>query len=155
VGTGEDLDRFRELAVAGHRTVVVGVGAHQVGEHLGVARVGLGTRGGVAVAIAADRERVDGIDLVPGGDQTLHQEAAVGLDADDHRRRVVGVVRNQLMDPPEPVQPFRNPSLAQHPAGLIQQTEVVMGLRPVDTQVDQPLSSRPPDTTSRRRSAAP
>lgn len=44
VGAGQDLDRLGERAVAGDLAVVVAIGADQIGQHLGVASVGLGPR---------------------------------------------------------------------------------------------------------------
>ena len=52
VGPSEHLDALGELGVACDRAVVVPVGAHEVGEHLGVAGIGLGPRDRVAVPIA-------------------------------------------------------------------------------------------------------
>jgi len=44
VRPGGDLDRLGEVAVSGDAAVVVAVGAHHVGQHLGVAAVGLRAR---------------------------------------------------------------------------------------------------------------
>jgi hypothetical protein len=62
-------ERNRELKAA----EIVSVGADQIGEQLGVAGVGFGPRGGVAVAAAADCQRVHCVDLVPGREQRLDQ----------------------------------------------------------------------------------
>jgi hypothetical protein len=61
MGAGQHLDRLGQVAVTGHRPMVVPVGAHQIRQHLGVPSVGLGARQGVPVAPAGDR-----IDLVAG-----------------------------------------------------------------------------------------
>jgi hypothetical protein len=98
VGPGEHLQRLGELAVAGQRPVVLAVSADQFGQHLGVAWIRLGVRHGVSVAVAAHRERVQGIHLVPGRHQALEEQAAVGLDPDHHRRGVRGVLANEFVD---------------------------------------------------------
>jgi hypothetical protein len=58
VGPGQDLDRLGQLAVASDWAVVVPVGADQVGQDLGIASIGLGPRGLMAVAVAADGQRL-------------------------------------------------------------------------------------------------
>jgi hypothetical protein len=53
----------------------------------------------VPLTVAAGLQRVDPIDLISGGGQRTHQQTAVGLDADDHRRRVLSVRGDQLVKP--------------------------------------------------------
>ena len=72
MSAGEDLDRFGGGTVAGDQAVVVAVGAHQVGQQLGVAGIGFRPGDVVAVAVAGHRERVDRIHLVAGRDQRLN-----------------------------------------------------------------------------------
>jgi hypothetical protein len=91
VRPGQHLDRLGERAVAGDRAVVVPVGADQVGQHLGVAPVGLGPGGAVPAAVAADSLWVDRIHLVAGGQQRADQQAPVGLDANRDLRRGLGM----------------------------------------------------------------
>src|SRR4029453_9746261 len=74
-GGGQNLDRLGQLAVTSDRAVVVPVGPDQVGQDLGVPCIGLGTRNGVAVAVAADGQRVDRIHLIAGRDQRPHEQA--------------------------------------------------------------------------------
>jgi hypothetical protein len=81
---GEDLDRLGFGAVAGYRAVVVPVGADQVGQQLGIARIGFRAGDLTAVAIACHGERVDHIHPLPGRTQGLHPQAAIGFDADHH-----------------------------------------------------------------------
>jgi hypothetical protein len=82
VSAGEDLDRLRLGAVTGDPTVVVAVGAHPVGQQLGVASIRFRPRDLVAVAIASHPKRVDRERLEAGRDQRLDLQAAVGFDAD-------------------------------------------------------------------------
>jgi hypothetical protein len=58
MGTREHLDRFCELAVGRDRAVLVSVGTREIGEHERVARVALGARHRMSIAIAADRQRL-------------------------------------------------------------------------------------------------
>ena len=48
----EDLDGAEQLAVGSHRPMVLAVGAHEVGEHPGIAAVGLGPARRVPLPIA-------------------------------------------------------------------------------------------------------
>ena len=67
VCASQHLDRLGRLGVSGHRTMVVAIGADQVGQQLGVAGVRLGSRGGVTIPVAVDGQRVDGEELVASG----------------------------------------------------------------------------------------
>ena len=87
------LTASASAAVSGDRPVVVAVGADQVGQHLGVAGVGLGPGDVVAVAVAGHRQRVDGVHLIARRGQRVHPQAPVGLDADHHLAGFVGVTR--------------------------------------------------------------
>jgi hypothetical protein len=66
---GQHLDRLGQLRVAGDAAVHVPVGAHKIREDLGVTGIGLRARGGMPVAVAADRFGVDGIHLITGRHQ--------------------------------------------------------------------------------------
>jgi hypothetical protein len=64
---GEDGDGAGEIAVLGQRPVGVHIGAEDVRQDKGVARVGLLPCDRVAVAVACGGHRVDGVDLaLPG-----------------------------------------------------------------------------------------
>jgi hypothetical protein len=41
MGPGQDLHRFGQIGVTGDTPMVVGVGANQIGQHPGIAGVGL------------------------------------------------------------------------------------------------------------------
>jgi hypothetical protein len=51
VRPSEHLHRLGELGVTGHLPVVLAVGAHEIGQDLGISRVGLGPGDGVAVPV--------------------------------------------------------------------------------------------------------
>jgi hypothetical protein len=80
VRAGEHLDGGGEVCVSKVATVVVAVGPHQVGEHLGVAGVGLGAGDSVALTVAGGGQGVDDVHLVSGGDQELRKQSVGGLD---------------------------------------------------------------------------
>ena len=82
---GKQLHRFGQVRVTGDASVVVAIGAHEVGQDLGVTRVGLGARDVVALAVASGGQRVDGEDLIVRSDQRGHDEAPILLNADDDR----------------------------------------------------------------------
>ena len=86
---GGDLDRLGQVAVTGHTPVVVPVGASQVGEHLGVAAVGLRARQRMTVAVAVHRLGVDREHLVSGRNQRADQQARISLNPDHHLAGVV------------------------------------------------------------------
>jgi hypothetical protein len=109
VGPGQDLDRLGRLAVTGDRAVVMAVGPDQVGQDLGISSIGLGPRGLMAVAVAADRQWVDRIDLVASGHQGADEQATVGLGPDHHLGRILHLAGQQLMHQPQPGQPLRHP----------------------------------------------
>jgi hypothetical protein len=131
VGSSEDLDRLGQVAVPGDRAVVVGVGAGQLGQHLGVARVGLGARRRVPLPIAACRHRVDRQHRVPGRHQRPDEQAPLGLGGDDHLGRVVDEVGDELVEPGHPFNAFREPGPFKPLPLVIFDMDVVMGLRPV------------------------
>jgi hypothetical protein len=120
--------------VAGDLAVVVPVGADQVGQHLGIGAVGLGPRDPVAAAVAAHHLRVDPVDLVAGGQQRPHQQPPVGLDADHHLPRLLGMGGDQAVQFAYAGQPVGNPPGRQHTAVLVQQARVMAVLAPVDSQ---------------------
>jgi hypothetical protein len=83
------------------------------------------------VAVAADRQRVDRIHLVAGGQQRTHQQPPVGLDADNHLTGILGMPGEQVVQLGHPAQPIGDATLGQHRALLIQQAHVVVALGPV------------------------
>ena len=106
MGPGQHLDRLSAVAVAGDRAMVVPIGAHQIGQQLGVRGIGLGSRDVVAVAVARRRQRVDREYLIISRGQRIHPQASVGFDADHHLGGVLGMLGDQLVQPPDPGQAF-------------------------------------------------
>jgi hypothetical protein len=136
VGPGQDLHCLCQLGVSGHLAVVVPVRPDEVGQDLGVPRVGLGSRGGVAVPVPGGREWVHRVDPVTSRHQCPHQQAPVGLDAHQDLAGVLGVLGHHGMEPGQPLYPIEHPALGQDGASLVEHADVVVGLRPVDPHED-------------------
>ena len=136
VSSGKDLDRFGVGCVPGERSMIVAVSAHQISEHFGITGVGLRSGHVVTVPIARHRQRVDRVPLIAGRDESVHPQAAVGLDPDDHLARVNRVTGNELVEPTDADQPLREPPAGQPLTRLVHQMDVVMGLRPVIAHED-------------------
>ena len=139
VGPGEHLDRAEQLAVGGHHSVVVPVGAHEIGEHAGITAVGLRPARRMTIAIARRRERIDRVDRVAGRDQRAHEQAPIGLDADDHLGGRLGMLRQQGMQPGHAIEPLGYPARGQHPALGVEHAHVVVRLGPVDSNEDRSI----------------
>lgn len=90
----------------------------------------------MTVAIPTHRERVQGIHLVSGGHQPLHEQTAVSFDPHHHGLGVRGVCADQLVDARQAFDPIGHPRLAETSSGLVQETHIVVRLRPVDAEVD-------------------
>src|SRR5512142_207506 len=151
----EYLHRLRQFAVAGDRSVVVPVGADQIRQDLRVAGIGFRARRRVAGSVAAHRARVEGVDLESGGNQSLYEQASVRLNADDDGVTLIGMLRNQLMDAPQPFDSVRNARFRETTTCLVEQAHVVMPLCPVAAQIDQRAPLQLTDPTSQRSLAAP
>ena len=137
----QELHRLRELGVAGDWAVVVAVGPDQVGEHLRVAGVGLRSRDGVALAIAGSRHRVDRVELIAGGDQRVHEQAAVGLDADHDRLVLAGVLGDELVQLGDPDHAVGDPTLCEHRPVACHHAAVVVVLGPAHSDKEHRSSS--------------
>ena len=112
------------------------VGAHQIGQHLGVAGIGLRARDVVAVAIAGHRQRVDRVHLIAGRDQRLDPQAAIGLDPDHDLAGFLGVSATSSWNARIPSSPSGSRRAASR-ARLVHQMDVVMVLCPVVSDEDQ------------------
>ena len=131
--------------VAGDRAVMVAVQTHDLGQHVGITRVGLRPRGGVPLPVAGHRHRVDREHLIPGRDQRGHPRAAVGLDPDHHpprrqhpglgihRSSVVEVLGDHLVQPGHPGHALGQPRPAQPLPVAVEDLDVVVVLGPVVT----------------------
>jgi len=115
--------------------MVVPVGPHEVGQQLGIRLVRLCSRDTVPLPVTAHRQRVDGVDLIPGADERAHQQTSVGLDPDRHLSRL-GVVGDQRMDAPHALDPFWDPRLLEPVAFAVEKADIVMLLGPVNSQKD-------------------
>jgi hypothetical protein len=128
---GQQFHPFGEIGVTGNRAVVVPVGSDQVGQHLGVARIGLRSRRRVAVPIARGCHRVNRIDLVASRQQRPDHQTPVDLDPDDESM--------ELADPGHAV---GDAAFAQHHAVLRHHADIVMVLCPVHSHKEHCISSR-------------
>jgi hypothetical protein len=144
---------FDEIRVAGHRAVIVAVGADQVGQHLGVAWIRLGPRDGVALAIARRGHGVDGEDLIAGGDQRGHHQAAIDLDADGDLLVVFAVFGHQLMELTDAGHAVCDTPFCEHGSVLVHHADIVMILGPIHSDEDHRSSSHLMDTSPRRSAA--
>jgi hypothetical protein len=88
----------------------------------------------------AHLQRVDRIHLEAGGQQGLHPRPPVGLDPDDHLRRLPGLgqilgvtqlIRDQRVQPGQALHSLEQPPANQSPTLLIDDLDVVMALGPV------------------------
>lgn len=59
VRSGQQLHRVNQLAVRGDRAMMIAVQADDLRQHMRVTGVALGARGGVPLAIACRRHRVE------------------------------------------------------------------------------------------------
>jgi hypothetical protein len=118
------------------------VGAHNVGQHDGVAVVGLLPRDGVPVAVPRRGQRVDRVDPPAGAAQARHEQAPIGLDGHRNRRpgivAVLGKQRQQLREPGGVVGDAAPPH--HRPFG-VNHRDVVMVVGPVNPAEHQPGAS--------------
>ena len=128
---GQQLDGVDLLAVAGHRTVLVAIGTHQVCQHLHVAGIALGARHRMAVAVATAGQRIDGIDRVARRHQRPDPQPAVGLDPDYHLRWGLGELGQQRVQLSDARGALGEVPPDQALALLVKHHHVVMGLRPI------------------------
>jgi hypothetical protein len=119
----------------------VSVGADEVRQDPRVTGVGLRPRDPVAVPVAVDRKRVDGVHGVAGRDEGANQQPPVDLDADRNLRGIRCMEADHLVQPGDAADSLRHPPLGQHPAFDVDHAHVVVGLRPVDPYEDHAPSS--------------
>ena len=132
----QDFHRLGEITVTSDLTMIVAICPNQIGEDLRVAAVGLSSRRGVPVAVSADCVWVDGVYRIAGGDQALHQQAAIGLDADDNQLCAVCMQGNEFMKSPQAFHTVGDACSCETFTGLVEQAEIVVILGPVDAQID-------------------
>ena len=81
---------------------------------------------------------------------------AIGLDTDDHLRRIVHVLGDELVEPAGPLEPIRQASAREACAVAVHQMDVVMVLSPVIAHEDlhsdslRSVASFEPENTRRR-----
>jgi hypothetical protein len=99
VGPGQYLHRRSEVAVAGHAAVILTISAHEIGQYLRVAGIGLRSRDVMTIAVSRGRHGVNGEDGVTGRHQRGHDQSSVFLNTHDDFRDIVVVraSRHQLV----------------------------------------------------------
>ncbi len=115
----------------------VHVGAQDVREDQGVARVGLLAADAVAVAVARGGERVDREDPAAAGAQARDQEAMAGLDG--HRYRIfwaVTVLGQEVQELVVAGHVVGDAGFGEQSAGFVDEGDVVVALCPVDAAED-------------------
>lgn len=140
MGPGQHLDPFGQGDVSGDLSVVVRVGADQVGQHLGVAGVGLASTDVMAVTVPGRGHRVDRVHLVPRGDQGAHPQSPVGLDPDQDLPRILGVRADQGVETPDPFDASRSRRAASRRPLSSMMCHVVMFFGPAIADVDHDLT---------------
>ena len=124
VGAGGQLDPLTQVGVLSDRSMMGSVQADHLGQQVRIGSIGLGSRGGVPLAVAGHRERVDREHLIAGRDQGRDPGPTVGLDADLHQASdLVGVAIDpviwhlrsyQRVQPGDSLEPLGQPSPDQH-----------------------------------------
>jgi len=120
---------------------MIAIKAHDLGQHVRITSVALGSRGGVPLPVPRRREWVDRGHPVASGPQRSHPRATVGLDPNDHltrhllgwqlRPRCRGVLGHQRVQPGDALQALWQPSPREPTPVLILKLDVVMVLSPV------------------------
>lgn len=140
VGARQHFHGLSEVGIAGDLAMVVAIGAHKVGQDLGVASIRLRLGWGVPVAVATGRHRVHGEDAVASGHQRTDEQPTVDLDPHHRIARLARMVGDELMHPAYARDPIGHPGLGEHLAGVIDDADVVMGLGPIDPNEDHRAS---------------
>src|SRR5260370_1815651 len=90
----------------------------------------------MSISVAVDGQRVDGVDLVAGCEQRLHQKTSIGLDSNHDFTRLFGMFGDKGMDAANAVQAVCHLCSAEYLALLVQHADVVLLFCPVNTQED-------------------
>ena len=146
---GQHLDRLRQPRVALRRPVMMAVGADQVGQHPRIPTVRLGPRDGVALPIAAGRQRVHRHHLIADRHQRPDQQPPVSLDPDHHLGRVAGIAGDELVQSSHAHHPIDNPLAGQHPAVGGHHTHIMVTLGPINPDQQHRQLPSPLDTWTR------
>jgi hypothetical protein len=110
----------------------------------------------MAVAVAADGQRIDRIDLVAGRHQRAHEQATIGLGPHHHLGRILSMGGEQLLQRSQPGQPLSHPPGRQNPSALGHDGHIMVFLGPIEPDKQHPSSS--PGSTcrsSQRKPATP
>ena len=125
---------FGDLAVAGDPAVMRPVQPDDLGQQMRIRGIRLRPRRGMAFPIPGHLQRVDRKHHIAGRQQRLHPRPTLGLNPDQHLIRLgcrIQMLRDQLMQGRDPGQPLRQPPAGQHPARLVFDLDVMVGLSPI------------------------
>ena len=131
---GGDLDVLGDLTVAGDPAVMRPVQPDDLGQQMRIRRIRLRPRRGMPFPIPRHLQRVDRKHHIAGRQQRLHPRPTVGLDPHQHLIRLsrrIQMLRDQLVQRRDPGQALRQPASGQHPARLVFDLDVVVGLSPI------------------------
>jgi hypothetical protein len=109
----------------------------------------------MAVAVAADLQRVDPIHLVAGRHQRAHEQAPVGLGPHHHLGRVGDQASQQPVQDGQPAQALRHPPRRNHPPVLGHDGHIMMLLSPIEPDEQHPSSLGSTARSSQREPATP
>jgi len=153
MATRHQLHRLTSGRIGRHRTVMVAVQAHDLGQHVRVTGIAFRTRGRVPFPVAGRGHRIDREHLIASRDQSSHPRATLGLDTNLHprgglRRFELGPVSrhhrgNQRMQPAHPIQPLGQAPPCQAPPRSVDDLDVMMIFGPVITDKQHRSSSHP------------
>lgn len=94
------------------------------------------------IAIAVDRQRVDGENLIAGRDKSTDQQPTVKLDPDDGVLGFVDVVCDHLVKLGDPLDTVCDAAPCEDRAFLLDDADIVVLLGPVDPDEDQTSPSQ-------------
>ena len=133
---GQHLDGLGQFAVGSNRPVMMPVSAGQLGQHRGVAGVGLGPRGRVPLPVAGHGHRVHGIDLVAGRDERTDKQAPLSLRGHHHVGWLVRMGGDHGVESGNAFHALRQPRSIQPAALAVEDLDIVMLFGPVETYED-------------------
>ena len=130
---GQHLDCLGEVTVTSDRPVVVTIHASQFGEHAGVTRIGLRSRGREPFAITRRRQRVHRQHPIARCDQRADEQATIGFRRDRHLVGFVGVHADEFMETTNSLETLSQTRGSQPRTCCVFDEDVVMIFGPVMT----------------------
>ena len=122
MGPGGHLDLVGDLTVPRDRVVMGPIDSDDLGQQMGIRRVGLRRRGRMPLPVPGHLHWVDREHDMAGRQQRLHSRTPFGLNPNQHLIRLqhrIQMLRHQLVQRGDPGQTLRQPSPGQQTAGVI------------------------------------